>query len=286
MKFEPIDTRRAINGVEIVVTEWGGDGDTIFFGHPTGFFGKIWKPVIDRLRIGGFEGRIITFDQRGQGMSSKHDNDYSWDEMGNDTAELVDELDLRDAVGVGHSAGATFVALAAARRPGRFRRLVLIDPILLGSMSVSSRRSGGNSSMAKRTRTRRLVYDTRRQMFDAYRNRGPYATWTDEALNVYVDLGTFERPDGTVELLCPGRIEAQLYEGANGVDPVAEFDRLDIPVLLAIPDGTDVFRAALRKKTLDALPNGRFLEFANATHFVPMEQPDVVAGVLLAECKA
>ncbi len=286
VKFEPIDSRTKLNGVDIAVTDWGGEGDTIFFGHPTGFFGKIWKPTIDRLRARGYSGRIITFDQRGQGMSSKHDEGYDWDEIANDAVALLDELDLHDAVGVGHSAGATFVALAAARRPGRFRRLILIDPILIGSLPGSRERAKNNSSMAKRTRTRRLVYDSREQLFDAYRTRRPYDSWTDEALQVYADFGTFERPDGAIELLCPGRIEAKLYEAATGIDPVAEFDRLQIPVLLAIPDGTDVFRDAVKKMTFDALSFGRYLEFENATHFLPMERPDDIADLLVAECKA
>lgn len=156
MNFQPIDSRRAINGVELQVTEWGGEGDTIFFGHPTGFFGKIWKPIIERLRVRGYEGRIVTFDQRGQGMSSKLDEGYAWRELATDTAELVRELGIEGALGVGHSAGATLVASAAAMRPGSFRRLVLIDPILVGSLAKTSERAKNNSSMSKRTRTRRL----------------------------------------------------------------------------------------------------------------------------------
>jgi pimeloyl-ACP methyl ester carboxylesterase len=286
VSFHPIDSRRTINGVELQVTEWGGAGDTIFFGHPTGFFGKIWKPIIERLRARGYEGRIITFDQRGQGMSSKLDEGYAWRELVIDTTELVGELGLEGALGVGHSAGATFVASAAAIRPGSFRRLVLIDPILVGSMAKTIERAENNSSMSKRTRTRRLVYETREGMFEVLRDRAPYDSWTDEALRTYVELGTFDRPDGAIELLCPGRIEAQLYEGALEIDPLAEFERLQIPVLLVGADGSNAFREPLTRMSLDALSDGRYLEFENATHFIPMEYPDAIADLLVAECRA
>lgn len=277
---------RAVNGVQLRVTDWGGEGDTIFFGHPTGFLGKIWKPIIERLRVRGYAGRIVTFDQRGQGMSSKPDDCYSWRELVTDTAELVGELGLEGALGVGHSAGATFVASAAAARPGSFRRLVLIDPILFGSLAKTSERAKNNSSMSKRARTRRLVYETRDEMFEALRNRAPYDGWTGEALRTYVDLGTFDRPDGAVELLCPGRIEAQLYEGALEIDPVAEFAKLQIPVLLVGADDSNAFREPLRRMAMDALSDARYLEFRNATHFIPQEYPDKIAELLVAECNA
>jgi pimeloyl-ACP methyl ester carboxylesterase len=283
----PVDTRMRVGQVELNVTDWGGDGDTIFFAHPTGFFGKIWKPVIDRIRAAGFGGRIFTFDQRGQGMSCKHDEGYAWRDMAHDTVDLLDALGVGDAVGVGHSAGATFVACAGAARPGSFRRLVLIDPILVGSLAKHSAKIAANNSvMARKTRTRRLVYESRKSMFEAFRDRPPYDTWTDESLHVYVDLGSFDRPDGTVELLCPGRIEAQLYEGALEIDPIPELAKLNVPVLLVAGAHSDTFREPVLSTARDALHDHRYVVVQDATHFVPMEYPDKTAEMILAECRA
>jgi pimeloyl-ACP methyl ester carboxylesterase len=286
MKVEPTDSRLEINGVEIQVSDWGGDGDTMFFGHPTGFFGKIWKPTIKRLRERGYTGRIVTFDQRGQGMSTKRDDGYAWTQLADDSIKLIEKLGLSGAIGVGHSAGSTFLAAAAAACPESFRRLVLFDPILVGSLPDTAARAEHNASMAKRTRTRRVVYETREEMFEALRSRRPYTTWTEEALRVYVDLGTFDRPDGAVELFCPGRIEAQLYEGALAFDPVAELKKISVPVLVVGADGSDAFPQILRKMAQDALADGRYIEFENASHFMPMEYPDLVTDLLLAECRA
>jgi pimeloyl-ACP methyl ester carboxylesterase len=273
--------------VELNVTDWGGSGDTIFFGHPTGFFGKIWRPVIERIRRAGFTGRIITFDQRGQGMSSKHDEGYAWRNLARDTVELLGALDVRGAVGVGHSAGATFVACAGAVCPSAFRRLVLIDPILVGSLAKHSAKVAANNAvMARKTRTRRLVYESRAAMFDAFRHRSPYDTWTDESLRTYVELGSFDRPDGTVELLCPGRIEAQLYEGALEIDPITELAKLTQPVLIVRGAHTDTFGEPLLSMARDALHDHRFVVVENATHFAPMECPDEIAAMILAECAA
>jgi pimeloyl-ACP methyl ester carboxylesterase len=281
------DSLVRVGEVDLLVSDWGGDGETIFFGHPTGFLGKIWKPVIDCMRARGFGGRILTYDQRGQGMSSKLDEGYSWRELVNDLEGLLDTLGVVDAVGVGHSAGATINACAAASRPSCFRRLILIDPILAGSLPHAGiEHEDGGSSMARRTRTRRLVYESRAAIFDAFRNRSPYDTWTEEALRSYVEFGVFDRPDRSVELLCPSRIEAQLYDGALKIDPLVYMRKLRVPVLLVGADNSNSLQEPLLSMAREALADHRYVEFVDATHFVPMERPDEVAELILAECNA
>ena len=51
------------------------------------------------------EFRIITFDQRGHGASSRS-ADYSWNTLVDDLVALVSKMDLRDVTLVGHSLGA------------------------------------------------------------------------------------------------------------------------------------------------------------------------------------
>ena len=57
--------------------------------------------------------RIIAVDQRGHGRSDKVTR-IRWREFGRDLAELVRRLDLRNVVGVGHSAGGHAMTEAAA----------------------------------------------------------------------------------------------------------------------------------------------------------------------------
>ena len=57
-------------------------------------------------------------------------------------------------------------------------------------------------------------------------------------------------------------------------------------MLLIGADGSDAFRSPMRRLALEALADGRYLEFENATHFIPMEYPDRVAELILAECNA
>lgn len=275
------------NGVDLCVTDWGGRGSDILFAHPTGFLGAIWRPVIDGLRRAGLTSRILTYDQRGHGLSSKPDQGYQWASFFDDLEGLVAALSLSDVLGVGHSAGATTLACAAADNPGRFRRLVLIDPILIPyDRDLVETMSGDDNSMAARTRTRRLVWASRSELFASYRTRPPYDTWSEEALRVYIENGTFERPDGEIELLCPGRIEAQVYQNAASADPYPRLARLKLPTLFVRGGRSDSFSENLAQLALATVEGGRLTTLAEATHYVPMEFPEQVVEIILAECNA
>jgi pimeloyl-ACP methyl ester carboxylesterase len=274
-----------VNDVRLHVTDWGGDDPGLFFAHPTGFLGAVWRPVIEALRARGFTRRVITFDQRGHGLSSKPDVGYEWSRFVDDVAELVRELALDRCVGVGHSAGATTLACVAAREVGRFRRLVLVDPILF-DRRVDPFDDGPDNALAARTRTRRLVWSSRAELFESFRSRPPYDTWTDVALASYVEAGTFERPDGEIELLCPGRIEAQIYRNAASMDAFACLRALTIPVVLVRGERSDSFDARRAERALASLRDGRSLTVSGASHYVPMEKPELVADLVLAEFSA
>jgi len=267
------------------VDDWGGDPPGVLFAHPTGFLGRIWKPVIDAMRAAGFSAQILTFDQRGHGRSAKPDTGYHWARFVEDLDALIERIGIRSVVGVGHSAGATTLACSSAHRPEAFRRLVLIDPILLDPVSDAEYARGDNP-LSERTRGRRLVWESREEMIESYRGRFPYDTWTEEALRAYVEHGTFAREDGTVELWCPGRIEAQVYAHAASMDVFSELARIEVPVLLVRGEHSLSFAADRAKRTLETIPDARLLEVPGTTHYVPMEAPERIAQIVLAEFNA
>jgi pimeloyl-ACP methyl ester carboxylesterase len=282
---QPTSERVRVGDVTLDVQDWGGRGDLAVFAHATGFLGAVWAPVIGRLRRAGFSDRIITYDQRGHGLSSKPDSGYQWSRFVTDAISLMNALEVEEAVGIGHSAGATTLACSAARDRRLFRRLVMIDPILF-EPDFQPVFGSTDNVMAARTRTRRLVWASRDEIYASYRNREPYDTWTDEALRAYVDRGTFNRPDGEVELLCPGRIEAQVYENSASIDGFAHLRELDVPVVLVRGGRSGSFDAERATRALGCLRHGRLVTIDDATHFVPMERPDEVADLVLGELRA
>jgi pimeloyl-ACP methyl ester carboxylesterase len=279
------DERIRVGKLHFRVTDWGGHttDDCIFLAHPTGFLGAVWKPLIARLRRLGITSRIVSYDQRGHGLSSKPDDDYSWEHFIEDTTGVMRALGLTDVLGVGHSAGATTLAGVAADEPSLVRRLVMIDPVLFHPEFAHLIADQGENPMAKRTRTRRVVWSSTEEIYRSFRRREPYATWTDEALEAYIEEGTFERPDGEIELLCPARVEAQVYSGAAHLDGFARLRKVKAPILLIRGEDSTTFGVDGAARAVEAAPQARLVTIAGASHFIPMEKPDEVARLVVAE---
>jgi pimeloyl-ACP methyl ester carboxylesterase len=107
------------------VRDWGGDGTPMVLIHGLGGNQREWDaPGIKLAR----QFRIITFDQRGHGASSRS-SDYSWKTRVDDLAALIAEMELHDVTLVGHSLGAG-VALEVANRIDDCRALAMIDGAL------------------------------------------------------------------------------------------------------------------------------------------------------------
>ena len=76
---------------------------------------------------------VVAFDRPGFGLTERPmtwtgADPYAPETQADATLEIMDQLGIRRAVLVGHSAGGTVAALAAARHPERVEALVLEDP--------------------------------------------------------------------------------------------------------------------------------------------------------------
>jgi len=84
-----------------------------------------WAPQLRAL-----DGRVLAVSQRGHGQSRAGSEGYSFDRLAADLLEVLDRLDVRDAVLVGHSMGGMVAQLCATTRAGdlaaRVRRMVLV----------------------------------------------------------------------------------------------------------------------------------------------------------------
>jgi pimeloyl-ACP methyl ester carboxylesterase len=112
-----------VNEIEMAYDDVGsGQAVVLLHGYP--FNRTMWREQVEALRPGY---RVITPDLRGHGETSGTDAPATMDEMAEDIAALLDELEIKRAVLGGLSMGG-YVAFAFYRRFGtRVRALVLAD---------------------------------------------------------------------------------------------------------------------------------------------------------------
>ncbi len=272
--------RIAVNGVTLAIADHGPDRRDLrplVLAHATGFCGAVWAPVVAALRD---RFRVVTLDQRGHGDSDKPPTGYAWRQFVADLAAVLDALELRDVVAVGHSKGGAAVAGVAADFPGRIGRAVLVDPVLVPRwggepVGVSSH------PLAEGARRRRMVWESREAILASFAGRFPFADWRRDVLEAYVEHGTFVRADGRVELKCPGEIEAQVYEGALRSASLEYLPRIPVPTLIIAGGESGTLPPSLARQAIGLLRDGRLETLPTTGHFVPMEEPDRVIELVL-----
>ncbi|MFF3565019.1 alpha/beta fold hydrolase [Streptomyces sp. NPDC002574] len=115
------------DGTEIFYKDWG-TGQPVVFSHGWPLTADAWDPQLNFMADNGF--RAIAHDRRGGGRSGQPWAGNDLDTYADDLASLVESLDLRDAILVGHSTGGGEVARYIGRHgTGRVAKAVLLSAI-------------------------------------------------------------------------------------------------------------------------------------------------------------
>ena len=115
------------DGTQIYYNDWG-TGQPIVFSHGWPLSADAFEDQMFFLASRGY--RCIAHDRRGHGRSSQPLTGNDMDTYADDLAELVEALDLKDAIHVGHSTGGGEVARYIGRHStSRVAKAVLISAI-------------------------------------------------------------------------------------------------------------------------------------------------------------
>ena len=119
------------DGVEIFYKDWGPkNAQPIVFHHGWPLSADDWDTQMLFFLSKGF--RVIAHDRRGHGRSAQVSDGHDMDHYAADTSAVVEHLDLKNAIHIGHSTGGGQVARYIAKygQPqGRVARAVLISSV-------------------------------------------------------------------------------------------------------------------------------------------------------------
>jgi non-heme chloroperoxidase len=122
-----MSTITTTDGTQIYYKDWG-TGQPVVFSHGWPLSADAWDDQMVFLAERGY--RCIAHDRRGHGRSSQPWQGNDMDTYADDLAALVEALDLRDAIHVGHSTGGGEVA----RYIGRHGTQRVAKAVLIGAV--------------------------------------------------------------------------------------------------------------------------------------------------------
>jgi len=115
------------DGTKIAYKDWG-KGQPILFSHGWPLSSDAWDAQMLYFGMNGF--RVIAHDRRGHGKSDQPWTGNNMDQYADDLAEVIEHLDLKDLVMIGHSTGGGEVAHYIGRHgTKRVSKVVLVGAV-------------------------------------------------------------------------------------------------------------------------------------------------------------
>ncbi len=265
------------DGTESFYKDWGPrDARPIVFHHGWPLSADDWDNQMMFFLAEGY--RVIAHDRRGHGRSSQTSEGNEMDTYAADVAALVAELDLKDAIHVGHSTGGGEVARYVARaEPGRVAKAVLIDAV--PPVMVRKESNPGGTPI---------------EAFDGYR-----AALAANRAQLYIDIPSgpfygFNRPGAQVSqgLIdnwwrqgMMGSIKAQ-YEcikAFSETDFTEDLKVIEVPVLVIHSEDDQIVPYAdAGPLSAKLLKNSTLRTYKDLPHGLCQTHPDIVNADLLA----
>lgn len=270
------------DGTDIFYKDWGPkDAQPIMFHHGWPLTADDWDAQMLFFLANGF--RVIAYDRRGHGRSSQTDFGHDMDHYAADASAVVEHLDLRNTVHIGHSTGGGEVARYVARfgePQGRVAKAILVSSV--PPLMVRTDANPGGTPIA--------VFDGFREALAA--NRAAF--FLEVASGPFYG---FNRPDAAVSEAVirnwwrQGMMGSALahYEGIKAfseTDQTEDLKAISVPTLAVQGDDDQVVPyadAALLQVKL--LRNGTLKIYPGFPHGMLTTHADVINPDLLAFIK-
>jgi pimeloyl-ACP methyl ester carboxylesterase len=249
-----------------------GRGPVVVFCHGVTLSSRVWAKQFATFPAAGF--RAVAFDSRGHGEARAGATGHSLDNLADDLRTVLEELDLRDAVLVGHSMGGMAVQAFAIRHPD------VVTERVAGLVLLS-------------TSSHNLVSD-------AERVRGAI----EKVVNVGPDVGTFMRQRNLGLLLArigfgddphPSHVEAtremlaacdkattrEAVSALLHLDVTEGLPKVHVPALVVVGSADALTPPRDARRIAELLPNAQLVEYEGGGHMLMYERTADVDALIM-----
>ena len=263
----------------------GGGGLPLHFLHANGYPPDCYKPLFELLQT---QYHVFGMYLRPLWKDSKPEEIHNWHPLSGDLLRFLAPPQPVPVIGVGHSIGAMVSLRAALRDPGKFRVLVLIDPVLFAPKFMINWHIVRVLGLGERlhplingAKKRRRTFDDLGTVYRGYRTREVFRYMSDENLRIFIAGITQPKADGTYELVYSPEWEAQIYRtGMHDFDIWRDLPKLEVPTLFIRGTETDTFLEDAANLVKRKQPKVRVETLEKSTHILPLERPKEVFNIM------
>jgi len=239
-----------IQGLSIHVEQHGSGERTVVFLHYWGGTSRTWSKVAAELQS---KFATVAYDARGWGQSDKATASHRLADLAGETLALIEKLEIKEYVLVGHSLGGKISQLIASRRPEGLVGMVLVAPAPPTPLRFSD--------------------EMRETQIHAYDNR--------ENILQTISFLSARTPspeivEQIVEDSMSGSREATLaYPMASILEDIsAEVSKISVPTLVLAGELDQLDSIEQHKREVVArIPNAQFEIIKGSGHLIPIDEP-------------
>lgn len=259
-----------------------GSGRPIVFSHGWPLCSDDWRVQLELFAQHGF--RTVAHDRRGHGRSPAPTSGNDMDAYARDLGELLEQLDLRDAVLVGHSTGGGEVARYASLHGSRRQRVAKL--VLVGSVTPSLLRTPSNPDGVPMD-----VFNDARMAIE--RDRSQYY----QLLPKPYFFGSRRTAKGVTDALCQefwregmlgdAAAQRECIRAFSETDFSEDLARIDVPTLIIHGDDDVLVPLdATARRAVQSIANARLEIYEAAPHGLVHTHRDRFNADLLAFIRA
>ncbi len=265
--------------------DYGGEGAPLHFLHANGYPPECYRPLLELLQT---QHHVFGMRLRPLWPDAKIEDTNDWHPFSDDLLRFLTTSGLGPIIGVGHSIGGIVTLRAAMREPGRFRALVLLDPVLfmpsrLIAWSIARVTGLGEKvhPLIAGAKRRRRTFDDLESVFRGYRSRNIFRYVSDENLQIYIQGITQQKQDGSYELVYSPEWESHIYlTGLRDFDLWRELPKLEVPTLIIRGAETDTFLPNAANLVKRKQPKVKIETLEKSTHILPIEHPQKIFEII------
>jgi pimeloyl-ACP methyl ester carboxylesterase len=242
--------------------------------HCWGCSHEIWLPVARRLHEAGY--RVVLYDQRGHGESTRGTAPLSIETLAHDCALVLETTDVRDAVLAGHSMGGMTIMSLATHRPDvlrtRARATVLVSTAAksAGDQSARSVQYAGSlvsSTFVTRTMRTRNGHLLVRSVFGTNPVRSHLMLTRDLFAG------------------CDGPVRGEFLESMATMDLLDGIATIDVPTTVMVGSRDPLTPRKQADQIASTVPGARLVRVKDRGHMLPLEDPDAVTDEIVRAVK-
>ncbi len=267
-------------GLDLHHTVHGAPGaTTLLLSHH--FYGSAptWRRLVAQLES---DHRLVAFDRPGFGLTERPERDR-WGEVNPYSRgaaallgwDLLDHLEVEDAVLVGSSAGGTNALEMYLLHPERVRALVLLSPAITGDVGPPN----ALRPLLRSPQARRIAPHLIQRFVGEVDVARTASSWADPSRATPEDAEPYQR------MLRVEGWDRGFWEVINA-SPRPNLSEvladIEVPVLVVSGDSDTVIRPTWNRRTAAAIPGARYVELEGCGHTPQEECPGALASTIEA----